>query len=83
MLDWAHPSSEIVRFWSDDGTRTFQSEILRPIDPEKAQWLPNIERATGHNKVPNEPGIMYTVGPAGSGLHDLELFNQVWWRPAN
>jgi hypothetical protein len=83
LLDWAHPSSEIVRFWSDDGCRTFKSEILKPIDAGRAQWLPNIERATGHNRIPEEPGIIYTIGPAGSGLHDLEVFNEVWWRPAN
>ena len=82
-LDWAHPSSEIVRFWSDDATRTFQSEILRPVDATKARWLPNLERPTGHNRIPNEPGIIYTVGPSGAGLNELDLNNQLWWRPKN
>lgn len=81
--DWAHPSSQIVRLWSDDGARTFQSEVLQPYDGHGPHWLPNLERATGHHAIPELPGILYTAGSGGTGLHERELNNQVWWRPAN
>lgn len=83
LKEWGHPSTEVVRLWSDDGCKTFKSEILAPMDPLQTHWLPNIERATGHNRVSDEPGIIYTAGGAGPGLSDLELNNQVWWRPRN
>lgn len=78
---WAHPTTEIVRFWSDDNLQTFQSEIVSVEDAQQAHWLPNLERPTGHNRVPSSPGIIYTAGPAGGGLHDLELNNEVRWQP--
>jgi hypothetical protein len=81
--DWQHPSSEIVRFSSDDGAKTFQGEILEPLKIRAPHWLPNVERATGHNLVPEEPGIIYTAGGGGTGLNELELNNHVWWRPKN
>ena len=81
--DWGHPSTEIVRLWSDDGTRTFRSEVLTPTDPKQPHWLPNLERPTGHHAIPAEPGIIYLAGDAGAGLKDLALHNQVWWRQRN
>ncbi|WP_438483002.1 BNR-4 repeat-containing protein [Oleiharenicola lentus] len=83
LKEWAHPTCEIVRLWSDDGMKTFQSEILAPVNAQQTHWLPNLEHPTGHNRVPKEPGIIYTVGGAGGGLKDLDLKNQVWWKPAN
>lgn len=80
-MDWGHRSSEIVRLWSDDGARTFQAEILEPTDSNTPHWLPNLERFGGHNRVPDEPGIIFTAGSAGGGLHDLELNNRVIWQP--
>jgi hypothetical protein len=81
--DFAHASSQIVRLWSDDGARTFASEVLRPLEGHGPHWLPNVERATGPHAVPAQPGIIYTAGSGGAGLHERELNNQVWWRPAN
>jgi hypothetical protein len=78
-VDWGHPSTEIVRLWSDDDTRTFKSEVLTPTDPKQPHWLPNLERPTGHHAIPEEPGIIYLAGGAGAGLKDLALNNQVWW----
>jgi hypothetical protein len=78
-IDWAHPSNEIVRLWSDDDTRTFKSEVLTPVDSKQPHWLPNLERATGHHAIPENPGIIYLAGGAGAGLKDLALNNQVWW----
>jgi hypothetical protein len=80
---WGHRTAEVVRLWSDDGLRTFHSEVLGPVDPQQTHWLANIERATGHNHVPDLPGIIYTAGPPGPGLKDLELHNEVRWQPAN
>jgi hypothetical protein len=80
---WGHRSCEVVRLWSDDGMKTFQSEVLGTIDPNRAHWLPNIERATGHNRVPDPAGVIFTDGPSGGGLKDLELHNGVRWQPSN
>lgn len=83
QANWALPDNRIVRIWSDDGAKTFKSEVLTPASSGRPQWLPNIERATGHHEIPDEPGIIYTVGDSGGGLKDLELKNEVWWKPAN
>lgn len=82
-VDWAHPTTEIARLWSEDGGKTFQSEILAPVDPKVPHWLPAIERPMGHNRVPDQPGIIFTAGESGGGLHDLDLGNEVWWQPGN
>jgi hypothetical protein len=81
--DWAHPSNDVVRLWSDDGTRTFQCEVLQPLAGHRPHWLPNLERATGHHVIPEEPGIIYTAGEGGTKLSELQLNNQVWWKPRN
>jgi hypothetical protein len=79
---WGHPSTEIVRIWSNNAGVTWLNELLSPPDPTRTHWLASIERATGHNKVPETPGITYTAGGAGGGLNDLNLNNEVYWRPA-
>lgn len=81
--DWSHPSSRLVRFWSDDGTRTFQSEVLAAATKPGPHWLPNLERPTGHHAIPDEPGIIYMAGDGGAGLHERDLRNEVWWQPRN
>lgn len=80
---WGHPTTEIVRLWSDDGLLTWQSEILQPEDATQTHWLPNLERATGHNRVPDEPGIIFTAGSAGANVNSLALANEVRWQPRN
>jgi hypothetical protein len=82
-IDWAHPSGRVVQFWSDDGARTFRCEVLGGVDAKTPQWLPSLERPTGHHAIPDEPGILYTAGSGGAGLKDLELNNQVWWHAKN
>ena len=79
--EWGHPTTEVVRLWSDDGLKTFQAEVLAPTDTSEPHWLVNIERATGHNRVPHEPGILFTGGIPGGGLKDLMLGNRVYWHP--
>ncbi len=81
--EWGHPTTEVVRLWSDDGLLTLQSEILQPEDATRAHWLANLERATGHNRVPDEPGIIYTAGDRGAHVGALELANEVRWQPKN
>ncbi|MSU51145.1 MAG: twin-arginine translocation signal domain-containing protein [Opitutus sp.] len=81
--DWAHPSSAVVRFWSDDDGRSFRSEVLEAPGAMTPHWLPNLERLTGKNVIPVEPGIIFTAGGGGAGLNELELNNEVWWRSAN
>jgi hypothetical protein len=80
--EWGHGNTEIVRLWSEDGMQSFQSEIITP-NATRAHWLPNIERSTAHHQVPDIPGIIFTKGEAGGGLHDLALGNEVWWHPKN
>ena len=75
---WGGPGNEVVAFRSRDGGRSFTfSPISRP-DGRRAHWLPNIERATGHNQVPEEPGLLYTGGGPGAKNTDL-LSNHVFF----
>ncbi|MEO7598580.1 MAG: BNR-4 repeat-containing protein [Opitutus sp.] len=83
LKEWGHPTTEVVRLWSDDGLKTFHSEVLAPMDPGEPHWLANIERPTGHNRVPEKPGIIFLGGVAGAGLKDLMLSNRVYWQPGN
>lgn len=76
---WAHPSTEIAQFISQDGGRTFTAGLLSSPDPQVPHWLPNLEKPTGFNETPPHLGMIYTAGGAGAGLGDV-LRNQVWWR---
>lgn len=75
---WGHASNEVVRFTSADGGKTFSFAYVSKPDASISHWLPNIERPTGHNTVPDHPGILYTAGPAGNKNTDL-LSNGVYW----
>ena len=75
---WGHGSNEVVRFTSTDGGETFSFGFVSEPDANVSHWLPNIERATGHNTVPERPGIIYTAGPAGGKNTEL-LSNGVYW----
>ena len=75
---WGGPGNEVVAFRSRDGGRSFTfSPVSRP-DGNRAHWLPNIERATGHNRVPENPGLLYTGGGPGAKNTDL-LSNHVFF----
>lgn len=76
---WGHPSTELVRFDSTDGGRTFTARMLDEPDPTQPRWMPSIEHPTGCNEVPARPGMIYTEGGRGAGLGDV-LANKVWWR---
>lgn len=75
---WGHASNEVVRFISTDGGKTFSFEFVSKPNPAVSHWLPNIERPTGHNRVPDRPGILYTAGPPGGKNTEL-LSNGVHW----
>jgi len=71
------PSSELVWLESLDGGTSWTSRLLTDFDPVTPRWLPSIERPTGHNPV-NVPGLIYTSGEKGDGLHDI-LEDDVFW----
>jgi hypothetical protein len=75
---WGNPSNESVRFVRDARSGSFKFSFASEPDPERSQWLPNIERATGFNKVPDRPGIIYTSGSPGGKNTEL-LSNRVYW----
>jgi hypothetical protein len=83
LKEWGHPGTEVLRVWSDDNFTTSHAELLKPTDEREPHWLVNIERATGPNVIPAQPGILFTAGVAGGGLKDLKLENRVIWQPAN
>ncbi len=75
---WGHGSCEIAVFdCGPDGT-VGNSRIVTSPDASTARWLPSIERPTGHNRVPEPPGLIYTEGPPG-GVNTELLANEVYW----
>jgi hypothetical protein len=78
---WGHATNEVVRFRSTDGGESFQFAVVSKPDLQTSNWLPNIERATGHNQVPERPSTLYTAGPPGQKNTEL-LSNRVYWSDA-
>lgn len=76
---WGHKSTELVRLDSTDGGRTFTGQLVDEPDPSQPRWMPNLERPTGFNEVPQYPGMIYTDGDSGPGLSDM-LQNKVVWQ---
>lgn len=75
---WGNPSNEVFRFVRDAQSDSIKFSFASKPDPKRSQWLPNIERATGFNKVPDRPGIIYTSGAPGGKNTEL-LSNRVYW----
>ena len=73
---WGDPSNEIVTFTKEGDRIRFRA--ISKFDAKASHWLPSIERPTGHNLVPSDPGIIYTGGPAGGKNTEL-LSNKVYW----
>ena len=78
MHAWGELTTEIVKFRSQDGGETFTADIIDLPDANSPRWMPNIERPTGFNEVPDEPSFIYTDGVRGDGLQDI-LNNHVYW----
>ncbi len=75
---WGHPTTQLVQFDSEDGGLTFTSKLIDEKDPGQPQWMPNVERPTRFNDVPEIPGMIYTDGGRGAGCDDV-LKNKVFW----
>lgn len=75
---WGHPSNEVVRFWASNMHSRFTFGFVSKPKPALSQWLPSVERPTGFNPIPINPGILYTAGPPGEKLSDV-LANDVFW----
>jgi len=78
--EWGEITTEIVRFRSADGGQTFTADVLDVPNPDSPRWMPNIERPTGFNEIPDQPSFIYTDGVKGDALHDV-LTNHIWWVP--
>lgn len=81
-IDWGDVSTDVVRFLSMDGGNTFTVDAFGTPDPSAPRWMPNLERPTGFNEMPEEPGLIYTHGVRGEALSD-QLSNDVWWAPVS
>ncbi len=63
---WADSSNEIALFTSRDGGETFNGYRISSNEPDVSNWLPALERQTGHNSV-DVPDLVYTHGHIGEG----------------
>lgn len=81
-LSWGNRTNEVVAFRASQGGARFRFATISAPDPQRANWLPNIERATGHHQVGDQPGVIYTSGGPGEGLTDL-LANEVRFATVN
>ncbi|MBC8235239.1 BNR-4 repeat-containing protein [bacterium] len=64
--DWADSTNEIMLFTSRNLGETFSAYKISPQDPTTSNWLPSLERTTGHNKI-DVPYLLYTHGEKGEG----------------
>lgn len=64
--NWADPSNEVVLLTSQDFGDTFQVYPISEVDASTSNWLPSLERHTGHNQV-QVPQLIYTHGDKGVG----------------
>ena len=63
---WSDSSNEIALFTSRDGGETFSGYRVSSDEPDASNWLPSLERQTGHNRV-DVPNLVYTHGHIGEG----------------
>lgn len=75
---WGESYTEVIGFASENLGETFSSTVLSTPDDQVPNWLPNMERPTGHNVVSGTPSIIYTEGGPGSENTEL-LANTVHW----
>lgn len=77
-IDWGEPSSNLVTFHSQENGEGYKGKLWRKPDSENPRWMPNLERPTGHNQMPEHPSLIFTDGSRGTSLDD-KLSNNVWW----
>lgn len=63
---WSDSTNEIALFTSRDGGETFSGYKISSDEPDASNWLPSLERQTGHNRV-YVPDLVYTHGHIGEG----------------
>ena len=74
---WGHATNEVIWLESGNGGKTVDLRAVSRSDPTCANWLPNIEKRTGFNRV-ERPGLIFTGGTAGkSNLQHVS--NPVIW----
>ena len=78
---WGHPSAEIVLLVSKDKGQTFSVFQVSSPDPSVPNWLPNLERPTGHKPV-DMPSLIYTHGHRGENNKEI-MSNEVIWCDLN
>jgi hypothetical protein len=67
---WGHSGAEVIWLASTDRGRSFQCRRLSPGRPGIPDWLPSIERPTGHNVV-GVPHVEWTHGHRGDSNAEL------------
>ncbi len=63
---WSHPHNEIILLFSPDRGETFEVLPISQPNADVPNWLPSVERRTGHNVVAL-PHVLYTHGNKGEG----------------
>ena len=66
---WGDKTNEIVLLYSEDRAKTFSLLPLSSDSGEVGNWLPSLERHTGHNPVAL-PALIYTHGEPGKTCSD-------------
>lgn len=74
---WGDTTDEVALLVSTDEGASFTCLPISEADPTTPNWLPSLERPTGHNVI-TLAGLVYTSGPRGDGNQQL-LSNRVVW----
>ena len=69
---WGDPTNEVLVLYSEDRGEHFQVLGASTPSPEASNWLPSLERRTGHNLV-SVPHLLYTHGGPGEGCTPPDL----------
>ena len=76
---WGNPPEDVIYLTAPKFGADFTAFAVSPMDHKTPNWLPNIERPTGHNQVPTQPGIIYQAG--GPGKRNTQVVSNLvyWW----
>ncbi|MFP4500681.1 MAG: BNR-4 repeat-containing protein [Candidatus Hydrogenedentota bacterium] len=74
---WGKPAHKVVWMELEEFHGAVTARVVSDRDDTTPAWLPNLERATGHNAV-TRPGLIYTAGGPGEKNTDI-LSNDVYW----
>ena len=76
---WGNPPEDVLYLTAPKFGADFTTCAVSPIDPKVPSWLPNIERSTGHNQVPLQPGILFQTGGPGKKNTQVVANKVYWW----